>query len=52
MSQGLEIAAALDDALDVAGQPAPDAAAASGVLSRLREEIEFARKALPEAEKE
>ena len=51
-SRLLEIAAALDDALEVAQQPAPDRAAASGALSRLREEIEFARKALPEAEPE
>ena len=51
-SRLLEIAAALDDALAVAEQPAPDGASASGALSRLREEIEFARKALPDADKE
>ena len=49
-SRLLEIAAALDDALAVAEQPAPDAAARSGALARLREEIEFARKALPEVD--
>ena len=53
-SRLLEIAAALDDALAlaVAEQPAPHGASASGALSRLREEIEFARKALPDADKE
>ena len=52
VSRLLEIAAALDDALEVAEKPAPDSAAASGAISRLREEIEFARKALPEADEE
>jgi tRNA A-37 threonylcarbamoyl transferase component Bud32 len=47
----LEIAAALDDALAVAERPTPDSASATGALSRLREEIEFARMALPDAEK-
>ena len=47
----LEIAAALDDALAVVEQPTPDGAAASGALSRLRAEIEFARKTLPDADK-
>ena len=45
----LEIAAALDDALAVAHQPTPGGEAASGALARLREEIGFARKALPDA---
>jgi hypothetical protein len=46
----LEIAAALDDALELAAQPSPDTHALSGTLSRLRAEIEFARRALPEVE--
>jgi hypothetical protein len=46
----LEIAAALDDALEIAAQPSPDAQAASGALSRLRAEIAFARQALPAVE--
>ena len=44
----LEIAAALDESLAVAEQPAPDLTVASGALARLRGEIDFARQALPE----
>jgi hypothetical protein len=44
----LEIAAALDDALAVADQAEPDSQSASGALQRLRDEIDFARRALPE----
>ena len=43
----LEMAAALDDALAAAGSDAPTA---SALLKRLREETDFARKALPEIE--
>lgn len=46
-SRLLDIAAALDDALAVADQPAPTVQSASGALSRLRGEIEFAQRALP-----
>jgi hypothetical protein len=44
----LDIAAALDDALAVTEQPTPTVQSASGALSRLRGEIEFARRAVPE----
>ena len=47
----LEIASALDDALAVAEQPAPDQKSASTALKRLRDEVDFARKALPDADR-
>ena len=46
----LEIAAALDDALAAAVEQTPQGTSPSQALSRLRAEIEFARKALPEHE--